>query len=179
MHKRFTLLAALALVAGFLTLLSAPAQATRSEGATAVAAAAAVVKERARVVEVTDGDSIKVRLIKSGAPRNVRLIGIDTPETHGHVECGGPRASRSLEKMLPVGQVVKLVTDPQQDNRDLFNRLLRYVVKPGGKDVGRRQVAKGWARIFIFGGESFDRVPSYRKARKAAKRDDRGTWGLC
>jgi endonuclease YncB( thermonuclease family) len=135
--------------------------------------------KRARVVEVTDGDSIKVRLVRSDAPRNVRLIGIDTPEVHGQRECGGPEAGRSLRRMLPVGAVVRLVRDPHQDNRDLFNRLLRYVEKPGGADLGRKQVRLGWARVFIFGGETFERKRSYRRAMRAAKDAERGTWGLC
>jgi endonuclease YncB( thermonuclease family) len=135
--------------------------------------------KRARVVEVTDGDSIKVRLLRSDAPRNVRLIGIDTPEVHGRVECGGPAASRSLKKMLALGSVVRLVRDPEQDNRDLFNRLLRYVEKPGGQDVGRKQLRRGWARVFVFGGETFERIRSYRRAANAAEAAERGTWSRC
>lgn len=128
---------------------------------------------------MTDGDSIKVRLVGSDAPRNVRLIGIDTPEVHGRVECGGPEASRSLKRMLPLGTVVRLESDPNQDNRDLFNRLLRYVKKPSGRDVARKQLRRGWAEILHFGGETFERVRSYERAMEAAKAAERGTWGRC
>jgi endonuclease YncB( thermonuclease family) len=187
MQKRFSLLAALSLVLSSMALFAAPTQATDRNGAatlgkgssSAVADGSRKAGKRARVVEVTDGDSIKVRLVKSGAPRNVRLIGIDTPEVHGQVECGGPEASRSLKRMLPAGTVVRLVADAEQDNRDLFNRLLRYVVKPNGRDMGRKQVRRGWAQIFIFGGETFERVAKYRRASKAAKEKDRGVWSTC
>jgi endonuclease YncB( thermonuclease family) len=46
--------------------------------------------QRARVVSVTDGDTIKVRF--KGRRRDVRLIGIDTPEVYGGAECGGRAA---------------------------------------------------------------------------------------
>jgi Excalibur calcium-binding domain len=42
-----------------------------------------------RVIEVTDGDTIEVRT--QGKRRDVRLIGIDTPEVSGGQECGGTR----------------------------------------------------------------------------------------
>ena len=40
---------------------------------------AAIAAETARVVEVVDGDTIKVEL--AGTIERVRLIGVDTPET--------------------------------------------------------------------------------------------------
>lgn len=179
LRRHLTLLGALSMIVTAIAFVATPARggAATAEGTTAKSSATR--GKPARVVEVTDGDSIKVRMIRSGVPRNVRLIGIDTPETHGRVECGGPEASRSLRRMLPPGQVVRLISDPNQDNRDLFNRLLRYVTKPNGRDMGRKQVRRGWARIFIFGGETFERRPSYRRARRAAQDADRGTWSLC
>jgi endonuclease YncB( thermonuclease family) len=182
MRKKLSFIAALTLAIGPMSLLAAPGQAAGASAPVAAdvpAAAAKVLRQRARVVEVTDGDSIKVRLMRTNAPRNVRLIGIDTSESHGQVECGGPEASRSLKRILPLGTIVRLVSDPLQDNRDLFNRILRYVVKPGGMDVGRRQLMKGWAQIFIFGGDTYERRPWYRKARNRARAADRGTWGQC
>jgi hypothetical protein len=47
----------------------------------------------AQVVRVVDGDTIVVRA--EARQLTVRLLGIDTPETHGGpAECGGPAASR-------------------------------------------------------------------------------------
>src|SRR4051812_11633031 len=53
---------------------------------------------KARIISVTDGDTIKVRLA-SGSKRTVRLIGIDTPESHKPgvpVECGAREATASM-----------------------------------------------------------------------------------
>jgi endonuclease YncB( thermonuclease family) len=182
MRKPLSIVTALVLGFASLSLVAGPGQAADRQVRVAEDAGATrseARRQKAEVVEVTDGDSIKVRLVRNGAPRNVRLIGIDTSESHGQIECGGPEASTSLKRILPVGTIVKLIPDPLQDNRDLFNRLLRYVVKPGGMDVARRQLRKGWAQIFVFGGETFERRAWYRKARNRARHSVRGTWGMC
>lgn len=95
--------------------------------------------KKAKIVSVTDGDTVKVAIGRR--TRDVRLIGIDTPEVYGGVECGGKQASRSMKRMLDHGDRVKLIRDRSQDNRDRYNRLLRYV-KRKGRDVGKRQVAR-------------------------------------
>ncbi len=173
MQKR-SFLATLTLLAGSLSLLAAP-----GGSVAAVEAAERPRGVRAEIVEVEDGDSIRVRILRTGAPRNIRLIGIDTPEIHGQVECGGPEGARSLTRMLPVGKIVRLRRDRYQDNRDLFNRYLRYVITPKGVDVGRRQLHRGWAQVFVFGGETYKRIDSYQRASNRAQRRDRGVWGQC
>lgn len=136
-----------------------------------------VVKQRARVVSVVDGDTVKVRLA-GGKRRSVRLIGIDTPEVYGGVECGGPEASGSLRRLAPRGTHVVLVSDPTQDQVDRYGRLLRYVMK-SGRDLNRVQVGRGWATVYVYDGTPFTRVRGYRKSQRAAKAAPRGTWRLC
>jgi len=130
---------------------------------------------KARVLSVTDGDTIDVRVHHRS--RAVRLIGIDTPEVYGQIECGGPQASRSMKHMLDRGERVRLVRDRSQSGRDRYGRLLRYVERKG-RDVGKRQVRKGWARVYVYG-SPFKRLRSYRKAKRRAKRHHRGVWGKC
>jgi endonuclease YncB( thermonuclease family) len=129
----------------------------------------------ARVVSVTDGDTIKVR--RGGKTDDVRLIGIDTPEVYFGEECGGKEASRSMKSQLSRGDRVALLRDPTQDGKDSYGRLLRYVEKDG-KDVGRRQVRRGWAKVYAFE-RPYQRVKSYRRKVKKARRGDRGVWGRC
>ena len=124
---------------------------------------------------MTDGDTINVSL--RGKTEHVRFIGIDTPEVYPEVDCGGPEASASMNKMLKTGDRVTLVRDRSQGNRDVYDRLLRYV-ELNGKDLGLKQVAKGWAEYFIYD-RPFDRVGSYRSKQKQARRHDRGVWGMC
>jgi endonuclease YncB( thermonuclease family) len=136
--------------------------------------------QRARVIYVVDGDTVDVRLA-SGAKRRVRLLGIDTPEVYGGVECGGRQASRSMKRMLPKGTRVRLTSDPSQDQKDRYGRLLRYVTKSStGADVNRRQVYKGLARVYVYAHNPFNRVHGYRKAQRSARNHHAGIWGsLC
>lgn len=131
--------------------------------------------QRAKITRVVDGDTVHVRLA-SGARRQVRLVGIDTPEVSGR-ECGHARATGSLRRLAPVGSWVRLVRDGKQANRDRYGRLLRYVVR-SGKDVNRAQVARGWAKVLVVG-RGFDRVRNYRGAQSAARAHRRGVWRLC
>lgn len=135
------------------------------------------VKQRARVTKVVDGDTIKVRLA-NGRRRTVRLIGIDTPEVHGTVECGGRKASRSMRRLTPRGTRVVLVSDPTQDRVDRYGRLLRYVMK-SGRDMNRAQVNRGWANVYVYDSTPFKRVSGYRKSQRAAKSAPRGVWRVC
>src|SRR5438128_1640217 len=75
---------------------------------------------RAQVIRVVDGDT----LVLSGVGK-VRLIGIDTPEVYGQVECFGREASRFAKRELPPGREVtyRLGTEP----RDRYGRALAYV----------------------------------------------------
>ena len=55
--------------------------------------------------------------------------------------------------------------------------MLRYV-EDGPIDAGRKQLLRGWARVLVVG-SGFDRLASYRKAVRKAKRRDQGVWGRC
>ncbi|RYU09432.1 thermonuclease family protein [Nocardioides iriomotensis] len=142
-------------------------------------AATTRVEQSATVVHVTDGDTIAVRL-STGGTRDVRLVGIDTPEVYGGAECGGDEASQSLRRILPVGTRVTLYSDPTQDLKDRYGRLLRYVHKMStGRDVNRQQVYLGHARVYVYDHHPFQRVTGYRKAATVAKASARGLWGRC
>ena len=137
------------------------------------------LEQAARVVRVVDGDTIEVRLT-TGGTRDVRLVGIDTPEVYGGAECGGAEASASLKRILPPGTRVRLVSDPSQDLKDRYGRLLRYVHKIAtGRDVNRQQVYRGLARVYVYDHHPFERTASYRVAATAARSAARGLWGMC
>jgi endonuclease YncB( thermonuclease family) len=132
------------------------------------------VKFRGRVTTVVDGDTIDVRKPGGGSER-IRILGIDTPEVYGGVECGG-RAASSLMKRLARGKV-SVKTDPKQAKRDRYGRLLAYVSR-NGTDLGRRMISRGRAKVYVVGSR-FSRFASYRKAQRIARSDSRGTWGTC
>lgn len=137
------------------------------------------LKQAARIIRVIDGDTVEVRLA-AGGKADVRLVGIDTPEVHGGTECGGPEASASLKHILPPNTRVTLLSDPSQDLKDRYGRLLRYVHKATtGKDVNRQQVYLGFATVYVYNRNPFNRTANYRTAASSARSADRGIWGMC
>ena len=134
----------------------------------------------ARVVRVVDGDTIRVSA--GGREQSVRLLGIDTPETHRPgvaIECGGPEASRSMERLAPPGTDVTLEPDPGQDRVDRYGRLLAYVRLPDGRLAEDAQVLAGWATVYVFEGRPVSRDAQFRRSMASARGAGRGVWGAC
>ncbi|MGK2955874.1 MAG: thermonuclease family protein [Solirubrobacterales bacterium] len=129
---------------------------------------------RAEVESVTDGDTLDL-VTASGQEVTVRLIGIDTPEVYGGVECGGRAASAAMAR-LATGEVT-VRTDPTQDRLDRYGRLLAYVNK-GSLDLGQDLIARGFAIAYVYD-EVFIRYPAYHRSEEAAKSADRGSWSRC
>ncbi|MEM7333092.1 MAG: thermonuclease family protein [Chloroflexota bacterium] len=97
--------------------------------------------ETARVVEVIDGDTIRVRL--DGEVVSVRYIGINTPERD---ETCFQEATNNNANYVE-NQTVRLVTDVNDTDR--FGRLLRYVYVDEIL-VNAELVAGGWAESRAF-----------------------------
>lgn len=99
----------------------------------------------ARVVDVVDGDTIHVRAA-DGNKASVRIIGINTPEIYGSVECGGYAAKHRAEQFIKPGMRVKLTYTKYQGNWDRYGRSLRYVTTPSGHDFGALMLRSGLAK---------------------------------
>jgi micrococcal nuclease len=105
----------------------------------------------ARVVRVTDGDTIVVEL--GGADYRVRYIGMDTPES---VKPGTPVEKMALEasaanKALVEGKTVLLEKDVSETDR--YGRLLRdvWVMREGRLMlVGLELVRTGFAQVSTY-----------------------------
>jgi micrococcal nuclease len=140
------------------------------EGVESGPAAVDVVVER-----VVDGDTIEARI--DSEVEDVRLIGIDTPETvkpGSPVECFGPRASRFAHRLLE-GRPVRLVFDAER--RDAYGRLLAYAYL-GPTFVNALIVRRGLARTLTI--PPNDRyAPLLRTLELEAARAGRGLWGAC
>lgn len=128
-----------------------------------------------RVSRVVDGDTIEVRL--DGRSEDVRLIGIDTPETvkpDTPVQCFGERASHFTKRRL-TGRRVRLVFGIER--RDVYGRLLAYVYLHG-RFFNPILVRRGLARsLTIPPNDRF--APRFRHLEQVAARAGRGLWGDC
>jgi endonuclease YncB( thermonuclease family) len=117
----------------------------------------------ARVVGVTDGDTLTVR--GGGATIKVRLNGIDCPEK------GQPfgRAASEYTAKLAFGRDVRVV----ERSRDRYGRVVADVFLPDGKCLNQELVRAGLAWWFQ---RYAPRDLSLRKLEEEAREARRGLW---
>ena len=132
----------------------------------------------ATIVKVVDGDTIIANV--SGSRENVRLIGIDTPESVARNrpnQCYGAEASAYLKSLLPEGAPVTLILD--EEPRDSYDRLLAYVFRPQDDlFVNLDLVAQGYAGTLSYRPNTHYEVLLSRAERRAMQAS-LGLWGVC
>jgi len=130
--------------------------------------------QRAYVERVSDGDTLKVRLLDSGQRVKIRILGIDCPESRRNQKCerDGQEGRKGCDWQIPRGkkatrqarawlkrQTVVLECG-KRCKKDRYGRLLRYVrIESNGKDFGLEMIRTG--HCFDFGWK-------YPHARKQA-----------
>lgn len=118
----------------------------------------------ARVIRVSDGDTIRVEI--DGEEYSVRYVGINTPEEANFGDPAEPCAEEATAANagFVAGQVVRLERD--ETNTDRFDRLLRYVYV-GDVFVNEALVRQGYAEVVIY--EPDDReFENFRALEQAA-----------
>ena len=127
------------------------------------------------VTRVVDGDTIEVDY--KGSTVDIRLIGIDTPETvhpSEPVECFGPAASRFTTTSL-TGETVRLEFDVER--RDYYGRMLSYVWDEG-KLFNNTLVQRGFATVSTYP-PNVKYVDRFTAAQNQAEGAGRGLWEGC
>lgn len=132
------------------------------------------------VDHVIDGDTLIVDL--GEARETVRLIGIDAPETgdgRTQLECFGREAQGEARRLLG-GRRVRLATDPSQDTRDRYDRLLAYVWLEDGTFVNLAMVETGYAFEYTYD-LPYRYQRELRDAEARARETGAGLWapGAC
>jgi micrococcal nuclease len=126
-------------------------------------------RRSARVTKHTDGDTLWL----SGVGK-VRLIGVDTPEVYGGVECYGREASAFVERTLPLGSEVRYQLGV--DDRDRYGRALAYVWLRDGRLLNRLLAARGYAQpLTVPPNVEYEDV--FVEAARRAREAGRGLWG--
>lgn len=137
------------------------------------------------VVEVVDGDTINIKI--NGNEEKVRLIGVDSPETHHPskpIQPFGPEAENYTRAQL-TGKIVYLELDVTE--RDRYGRLLAYVwLSPPSaitdseirsKMFNAKLLLKGYAQILTVP-PNVKYVDFFSKYQTEARQSDNGLWGL-
>lgn len=130
-----------------------------------------------KVVSFADGDTISVDM--NGTTEKVRLIGVDTPETHDPrkaVQCFGQAAAAFTRQTIGANRV-RLESDPQNTNRDRYDRLLRYVYLPDGTLVNAEIIKQGFGFAYVY--FPFSKLEGFKNYQKDAEKAKTGLWGEC
>ncbi len=127
------------------------------------------------VSRVVDGDTVEISPAVGGIT-DVRLIGIDTPETVDpgeEVEPYGPEASAFATEEL-TGRSVGLEFGAERT--DQYDRLLAYVYV-GGEMFNEVLVAEGYAQAYPYEPNT-EYEGTFASAQEGAKAAGLGIWGL-
>lgn len=137
-------------------------------------AGAAAGDESARVVWVSDGDTITVRI--GSVKEKVRLIGIDTPELGDARHWWRDLAfeARDYARKRVKGRTVTLTRDPAVDDRDKYGRLLRYVILDDGTNFNEEMIRRGYAAAYTR--FRFSLASRFKATEKEARRERLGRW---
>ena len=132
----------------------------------------------ATIERVIDGDTVVARFGRR--TETIRLIGVNTPETHHPtkpVECFGPEASDHTASLLPQGTDIWVERDAE--SRDRYGRLLGYVHRSAdGLFVNLDLVSGGFAVPYPFPpNTTFE--SRFAEAAGAARAASLGLWARC
>ena len=129
------------------------------------------------VERVVDGDTVVVNPVVSGT-EDVRLLGVDTPETVDPaepIEPYGPEASTFAKQQLE-GQRVTLIFD--QERTDQYGRALAYVQIVGqGETFNETLLRQGYAQLYVVP-PNVRYEAAFTQAQDQARQTSRGIWSL-
>ena len=142
---------------------------------------------QAKILKIVDGDTIKIEY--DGTKENVRLIGIDTPESRANSKAkkDAERSGKNLETIIAMGKAatnyVKSIIEPginieielDIQSRDKYGRLLGYVYLTNGEMLNEKIVNAGYASVMTIP-PNIKYQDSFLKAYKEARENSRGLW---
>jgi micrococcal nuclease len=129
------------------------------------------------VTKVHDGDTISVNM--NGKTEIIRMIGVDTPESHRPntpVQCYAQEATNFTKSLISENRV-RLQADPLNTNRDRYNRLLRYIYLPDGTLLQTRIITDGYG--FAYTQFPFVRAIEFEVLENQAEKAKKGLWNAC
>lgn len=118
-----------------------------------------------KVTRIIDGDTFETE-----AGEKVRLIGINAPEIS---DIFGQKAKQYLSYLIE-NKTVDLQADNISNDRDRYQRLLRYVILDG-VDINKKMVSDGFA--FAYLKYKFSKSIDYEQAQLEARETNKGIWG--
>lgn len=141
--------------------------------------------------KIVDGDTIGVIGIVTGEKREIRLLGIDVPETRKGrklrvdeektriagtlLQQMGNQVREFLKELCPTGTAITLCSEAGND-LDYYGRYLAYVILPDGTCLNDILIEEGYAKPL----EEYpcNESPKYRLENWKARRNKKGLYGF-
>lgn len=132
-------------------------------------------QQSTKLIRVVDGDTLVVSI--NGEQEKIRIIGLDTPESvksNHPIECFAKEATEHITELLSSNSTLSIVSDPSQDTRDKYGRMLAHIFV-GEVNIAQQMIVDGYAYEYTY------RTPyiyqsEYRNAQLEAKEYERGLW---
>jgi micrococcal nuclease len=138
------------------------------------------------VTKIVDGDTIDV-MFANGSTERIRLLGVDTPETHvenqpeefegidstDYLREWGRKATNYTQKHLH-GEEVRLEYDDISDRRGNYGRLLAYVYLPNDTMYNEMLLKNGHARVYDEA--EIEYMDRFQELEKEAIENNKGLW---
>lgn len=132
----------------------------------------------AEVLEVLDGDTIKVNFLPFGPEETIRYLGIDAPELGRCKECFGGEAKTRNTELVGGRQIWVEHSNIRKDGK-----LLAVVwverVRQGRVMVNELLIQEGFAMAFFEPNTNNKYRDRLKKAHETAKRNKLGLWKWC
>ncbi|HPS65311.1 MAG TPA: thermonuclease family protein [Ignavibacteria bacterium] len=143
-----------------------------------------VHSETSSVKRVVDGDTFE---LENG--ERVRLLGIDTPEkfTSNKMDSDAKKSGLDVETIKQLGEAAShyadslmegrkifLVSDPLNDDKDRYGRLLRYIYTEDGMLYNLKIILDGYA--FAYTNFPVIMKDTFLNAEESARKNKRGLW---
>ena len=127
-----------------------------------------------RITRVYDGDTVKAQ--GHDVEINVRLVGIDAPETSKKKRGPGQPYSQQAKKYL-AGLVLNKNVDIKGYGQDRYNRILG-VIYLGGNNINLEMVRAGLVEVYRGKPPRDLEMEPYLEAEKRAREAKTGMWSL-
>ena len=142
-------------------------------------AAAGHLKDRGPVLTVSrvvDGDTVEITPAVDGLTE-VRLIGVDTPETSHPTYGEQPYGQQAKEFTVTRLEGKRVALEFDLEKVDPYGRLLAYLWLPDGRMFNEILLMEGYAQVATFP-PNVKYVERLQEAQRKARGANRGLWGF-
>lgn len=127
------------------------------------------------VTRVVDWDTIEIS--SWWKTEKIRLIWIDTPETVDTtkpIQCFGEEASKKATELL-LNKKISIINDTTQNDKDIYDRLLRYVYTENWTFINERLIKNWYAMEYTYK-TAYKYQASFKSAEQQARTNKLWLW---